>query len=1489
MKTLSPGLRRQLERAIADARDVAEAGARAALEALAVHHREPYEHMGSEQRTLRRRLRAHGRQLGDRLNVRSGTQSIDRLVHECAYEQWHSMLFARFLAENRLLMEPESGVAVTLEECEELGEDEDLDRWGMAARFAHRMLPQVFRPAHPAFELRFAREHRLKLEALIESLPADTFVAADALGWVYQFWQSRRKDEVNRSGVKIGADELPAVTQLFTEPYMVSFLLDNTLGAWWAARRLTDDDLSVAGSEAELRRKAAIPGVPLDYLRFVRIPLHPTAGACTPPSPSGRGDPPDPRGGDTRPEHTRVPPSPSGRGAGGEGGKPPIPPDMLQHARSLRSKQTDAEQLLWGLVRDRRFAGKKFHRQHSIGRYILDFYCHECRLAVELDGGQHNDEETRSRDDRRSRFLREQGVRVVRFWNHDVLLQTDSVLESLWDEVHGDVGYSDPSPQTPLPVGEGLPSKREGVAPEGQGLAPVGLLAGPDDFQRSSDQEGRGATSPNLPGKERSTETEERFTWAPAGDGFSGWPDDLAGFRLLDPCCGSGHFLVAAFSMLVPMRMELEGLSARDAVDAVLRENLHGLELDPRCVEVAAFALALAAWTHSGDKDYRLLPEMNIACSGLAPNATKEQWSALSEQAAAAGGFAPGRDLFDVDDTLLSAPLRNSMETLYELFAQAPMLGSLIDPYDVEADLFQRDFESIRELFAVVLKQERTSDEEIERAVAARGMARAAQLLADRYTLVITNVPYLARGKQGQALRAFCERNYPRSKNDLATAFLERCLHLCAEGGIASLVLPQNWLFLTSYRKLRQRLLKTETWHVLARLGAGAFETVTGEVVKAVLLILSHRYPNDRSDEMTGAISAPLAIRGLDVSDFRAVSEKAAGLRHAEILSVEQTRQLRNPDARVTLELLSSDALLEKYALAPNGMHGGDSPRFRMCFWEVALGNSSWCRFQTPVDETIHYGGREHVFFWPDGGRIHYENPSAYVKGRAVWDKRGVAVRVMQELPVTLYCGDFFDISCVPIVPKNPDHILPMWCFCSSPEYNEAVRRIDQKLNVTNATLAKIPFDLARWTRVANERFPNGLPRPYSNDSTQWIFHGHPCGSVVWDETQKGTVHGPLRTDGPVLHVAVARLLGYRWPAEHDVDMELVDEQREWVKRTETLLEWMDEDGIVCIPPVRGEPPARDRLLGLLAAAYGDKWSDAVLTTILADVDSNSLDEWLRDRFFDEHCKLFHHRPFVWHIWDGRRRDGFHALVNYHKLAAGDGKGRQLLESLTYSYLGDWIVRQRDGAQRREEGAEGRLAAACELQRRLEAILEGEPPYDIFVRWKSIHEQPIGWEPDINDGVRLNIRPFMAEDIPGGKKGAGVLRTKPKISWKKDRGKEVLKPAKRSKPTWLQDEDEFTDLNEDRELRPREDYPWFWTCPGDGPRAERTDFPGGSHFDGNRWNDLHYTNAVKRAAREREEERVGAITRKLTRERMDDIHLVATGEQGAGGRSGRRP
>ena len=122
MTPLSPHYRKQLERIVGTARQVAEAGAIAALEALAVNIASPYPHMGDLQRHLRRRLRAHARQLGDR--AESGAQTIERLVQECGYEHVHGMLFARFLAENDLLIEPEMGVAVTLDECEELAKEQ---------------------------------------------------------------------------------------------------------------------------------------------------------------------------------------------------------------------------------------------------------------------------------------------------------------------------------------------------------------------------------------------------------------------------------------------------------------------------------------------------------------------------------------------------------------------------------------------------------------------------------------------------------------------------------------------------------------------------------------------------------------------------------------------------------------------------------------------------------------------------------------------------------------------------------------------------------------------------------------------------------------------------------------------------------------------------------------------------------------------------------------------------------------------------------------------------------------------------------------------------------------------------------------------------------------------------------------------------------------------------------------------------------------------
>ena len=672
MNTLSTEHRRRLERTVIEARDVAETGARGALEAVAVHHHEPYGHMSNEQRTLRNRLRAHARHLGDHVDARSGAHTIDHLVHECACEHWHGILFARFLAENYLLIEPEMGVAITLNECEELAKEDGIDKWALAARFAHHMLPQVFRPDHPVFEVQLAREYRLKLEGLVEGLPADVFTATDALGWVYQFWQTRKKDEVNRSEVKIGADELPAVTQLFTEPYMVQFLLHNSLGAWWVGRH---PDTPC--------------GVDLTYLRRTE------------------------------------------------------------------------------------------------------------------DG-------------------------------------------------------------------------------------------------------------------------------TPAAGTFEGCPDDLSELRLLDPCCGSGHFLVAAFLMLVPMRIALDGLNEAAAVDAVLKENLHGLELDQRCVAVAAFALALEAWRYPGAGGYRTLPKLNLAWCGQPVVGEKQQWLALAE-----------------GDSRHEA----AMAALHDNFRDAPTLGSLIDPARFyQQDVFVADFKEVQPKLAEALGKFAGDDNSEETSIAAQGLAAAAELLRRDFHLIVTNPPFLGAKKQSKRLRSWISENLNSGKADLSTAFVLRMRNQLMDGGYLATVTPHEWLFLKSYTEMRRFLLQTMRFGVVAHLGYGSFETPIRTA--PVLSLMENCTPTNTTVSLE-----------LDAHKAVGPHAKSIVLETSKPIPLEQLQQLNNPDCRFGPPSTGPQTILESSATASFGIGTGDGINYYRQFWEIPCVTEDWELLRTTVPESTAWSGSSQIVF----------------------------------------------------------------------------------------------------------------------------------------------------------------------------------------------------------------------------------------------------------------------------------------------------------------------------------------------------------------------------------------------------------------------------------------------------------------------------------------------------------------------------------------------
>jgi len=119
--------------------------------------------------------------------------------------------------------------------------------------------------------------------------------------------------------------------------------------------------------------------------------------------------------------------------------KPRLPERLREFARDLRSEPTDSEALLWGLLRCKQLDGFRFRRQHPVAGYIVDFYCHGARLAIELDGSQHvADPVQEAHDMRRDQAIVAEGVRILRFWSHDVFLDTEGVIETIWDALHED-------------------------------------------------------------------------------------------------------------------------------------------------------------------------------------------------------------------------------------------------------------------------------------------------------------------------------------------------------------------------------------------------------------------------------------------------------------------------------------------------------------------------------------------------------------------------------------------------------------------------------------------------------------------------------------------------------------------------------------------------------------------------------------------------------------------------------------------------------------------------------------------------------------------------------------------------------------------------------------------------------------------------------------------------------------------------------------------
>lgn len=301
-------------------------------------------------------------------------------------------------------------------------------------------------------------------------------------------------------------------------------------------------------------------------------------------------------------------------------------------------------------------------------------------------------------------------------------------------------------------------------------------------------------------------------------------PEDLT---CLDPCCGSGHILVYMFDVLMQI-YQSRGYRDRDAAISIVEHNLYGLDIDERAAQLAYFAVIMKARQY----DRRFLSR------GLQPHIYAiEESNGLSKWQEFAGS--------DFGQLTLDQTYIVQADELIGLFHDAKEYGSILKVEPVDYDNLQDYLEEIRQKGSENILFAAWADEMADKMPK---LIRQAKLLSRKYDVVVTNPPYMGGGGMDAKLSKYVKDNYPDSKSDLFAVFIEQCGTMIKPNGYQAMITQHAWMFLSSYEKLREKILQKMIVN-MAHLGPRAFEEIGGEVVQTTSFVLRNELSNGYQGE----------------------------------------------------------------------------------------------------------------------------------------------------------------------------------------------------------------------------------------------------------------------------------------------------------------------------------------------------------------------------------------------------------------------------------------------------------------------------------------------------------------------------------------------------------------------------------------------------------------------------------------------------------------
>lgn len=288
-------------------------------------------------------------------------------------------------------------------------------------------------------------------------------------------------------------------------------------------------------------------------------------------------------------------------------------------------------------------------------------------------------------------------------------------------------------------------------------------------------------------------------------------PEDI---KLIDPCMGSGHILVYAFDVLMQI-YESAGYSQRDAAKSILEHNIYGLDIDDRAYQLAYFAVMMKARQYNR----RILNGENT-CHVYAIQESN------SINRAHLKYFGAGMD--DIEKNAAKMQLEGLLDTLTD----AKEYGSILNVESYNWDLLRRFVAAEDTAGQISMDSVGVEDtaEQLNRLI------DIGETMARKYWVTCTNPPYAGTGNLSANVNNFVKKNYPDSKADLFAVFIERCRQMTVNNGFQAMITQHAWMFLSSFEKLREKMMLTETVN-MAHLGARAFEEIGGEVVQTTAFV----------------------------------------------------------------------------------------------------------------------------------------------------------------------------------------------------------------------------------------------------------------------------------------------------------------------------------------------------------------------------------------------------------------------------------------------------------------------------------------------------------------------------------------------------------------------------------------------------------------------------------------------------------------------------